>query len=185
MQSMNLHDSNLSMWRRKLVWQQRSDKWCKLNEVIKYNACRAHIKHIKEPLYCKQLFVTSVTSWIATPICKRPIRALRLLSPAHTVRLRRKLREAPQFPSNSCEGMTSSVNSEQSTKLKFSVDSILGNNESTQVSETRPQEPPCSGCVAALYRCCRDEPLLQLQLPLPYAHLHPALRPNSGAFYLF
>ncbi|XP_022112379.1 H2.0-like homeobox protein [Pieris rapae] len=72
-----------------------------------------------------------------------------------------------------------SLNSEQSTKLKFSVDSILGNNESTQVSEARPQEPPCSGCVAALYRCCRDEPLLQLQLPLPYAHLHPALRPTS------
>ncbi|CAG4962000.1 homeobox protein DBX1-B-like [Colias croceus] len=75
-----------------------------------------------------------------------------------------------------------SVNSEvNSSKLKFSVDSILGNNDSSaQVSETRPQEPPCAGCVAALYRCCRDEPsLLQLQLPLPYAHLHPALRPTT------
>lgn len=76
-----------------------------------------------------------------------------------------------------------SVNSENSTKLKFSVDSILGNDETTgaRVSEARPLEPPCSGCVAALYRCCRDEPLLQLQLPLQYTHLHPALRPTTGA----
>ncbi|KAG6441003.1 homeobox protein DBX1-B [Manduca sexta] len=69
-------------------------------------------------------------------------------------------------------------------KLKFSVDSILGNHESTNSSSVpevvRPQEPPCAGCVAALYRCCRDEPpLLQLPLPLPYTHLHPALRPTT------
>ncbi|XP_072929279.1 homeobox protein DBX1-B-like [Epargyreus clarus] len=67
-------------------------------------------------------------------------------------------------------------------KLKFSVDSILGNNEQSNacIPEPRVQEPPCAGCVAALYRCCRDEPpLLQLQLPLPYAHLHPALRPTT------
>ncbi|CAH0625420.1 unnamed protein product [Chrysodeixis includens] len=64
------------------------------------------------------------------------------------------------------------------SKLKFSVDSILGNNDSPR-SEVR-QEPPCAGCVAALYRCCRDEPpLLQLPLPLPYTHLHPALRPTT------
>lgn len=80
--------------------------------------------------------------------------------------------------------MTSVSGDVNASKLKFSVDSILGNNEtssSVQVSENRSQEPPCAGCVAALYRCCRDEPpLLQLQLPLPYAHLHPALRPTSG-----
>ncbi|XP_013191529.2 homeobox protein DBX1-B [Amyelois transitella] len=72
-----------------------------------------------------------------------------------------------------------SLNSEQSSnKLKFSVESILA-NDSVSVSESR-QEPPCAGCVAALYRCCRDEPpLLQLPLPLPYSHLHPALRPTT------
>ncbi|KAF9794587.1 hypothetical protein SFRURICE_018650 [Spodoptera frugiperda] len=79
--------------------------------------------------------------------------------------------------------LNSDVNSV--TKLKFSVDSILGNNDShhssTPVTEvSRSQEPPCAGCVAALYRCCRDEPpLLQLPLPLPYTHLHPALRPTT------
>ncbi|VVC94420.1 unnamed protein product [Leptidea sinapis] len=75
-----------------------------------------------------------------------------------------------------------SVNSEvTSTKLKFSVDSILGNEiGARQGTEARPQEPPCAGCVAALYRCCRDEPsLLPLQLSMPYAHLHPALRPTT------
>ncbi|PZC75340.1 hypothetical protein B5X24_HaOG206435 [Helicoverpa armigera] len=70
------------------------------------------------------------------------------------------------------------------TKLKFSVDSILGNNDGDRASGVtevgRTQEPPCAGCVAALYRCCRDEPpLLQLPLPLPYSHLHPALRPTT------
>lgn len=74
-----------------------------------------------------------------------------------------------------------------SNKLKFSVESILGtNNESSSkneaISHVRPQDPPCAGCVAALYRCCRDEPspLLQMPLALPYAHLHPALRPTTG-----
>ncbi|CAG9583179.1 unnamed protein product [Danaus chrysippus] len=84
--------------------------------------------------------------------------------------------------------MTSVSGDVNKSKLKFSVDSILGNNESRQddsVSEVRGQEPPCAGCVAALYRCCRDEPpLLQLQLPLPYAHLHPALRPTSAVYRL-
>lgn len=73
-------------------------------------------------------------------------------------------------------------------KLKFSVESILGtNNESSTKNEAigqviRAQDPPCAGCVAALYRCCRDEPspLLQMPLALPYAHLHPALRPTTG-----
>lgn len=80
--------------------------------------------------------------------------------------------------------MTSFSGDVNSSKLKFSVESILSKNERTSdspVSDTRVQEPPCAGCVAALYRCCRDEPpLLQLQLPLPYSHLHPALRPTSG-----
>lgn len=77
------------------------------------------------------------------------------------------------------------------TKLKFSVDSILGNNDSHRSSPAvtevaRSQEPPCAGCVAALYRCCRDEPpLLQLPLPLPYTHLHPALRPTTGKLILY
>lgn len=73
-------------------------------------------------------------------------------------------------------------------KLKFSVESILGtNNESSSKNEpsgqaVRAQDPPCAGCVAALYRCCRDEPspLMQMPLALPYAHLHPALRPTTG-----
>lgn len=71
----------------------------------------------------------------------------------------------------------------KTSKLKFSVDSILGNTASPVrpvTEEVRPQEPPCAGCVAALYRCCRDEPLLQLPLPLSYTHLHPALRPTTG-----
>lgn len=79
--------------------------------------------------------------------------------------------------------MTSLSGDVNTNKLKFSVDSILGNNVSnSSITEIpRPQEPPCAGCVAALYRCCRDEPpLLQLPLPLPYAHLHPALRPTTG-----
>ncbi|XP_050344017.1 homeobox protein DBX1-B-like [Nymphalis io] len=84
--------------------------------------------------------------------------------------------------------MTSVSGDVNTSKLKFSVDSILGNNAtspSAHVSEARTQEPPCAGCVAALYRCCRDEPpLLQLQLPLPYAHLHPALRPTSAVYRL-
>ncbi|KOB76012.1 Uroporphyrin-III C-methyltransferase [Operophtera brumata] len=70
--------------------------------------------------------------------------------------------------------------SEVKSKLKFSVDSILGIAPESPVSEeARPLEPPCAGCVAALYRCCRDEPLLPLQLPLSYTHLHPALRPTT------
>lgn len=82
----------------------------------------------------------------------------------------------------SLNGDINSVN-----KLKFSVDSILGldsNRSSGAMTEVaRSQEPPCAGCVAALYRCCRDEPpLLQLPLPLPYTHLHPALRPTTGKF---
>nr|XP_004928405.1 homeobox protein DBX1-B [Bombyx mori] len=78
-----------------------------------------------------------------------------------------------------------SLNSDVNTnKLKFSVDSILGNNEKSNSNSSaelqRQQEPPCAGCVAALYRCCRDEPpLLQLPLPIPYTHLHPALRPTT------
>ncbi|XP_049875529.1 H2.0-like homeobox protein isoform X2 [Pectinophora gossypiella] len=65
-------------------------------------------------------------------------------------------------------------------KLKFSVESILGSSESKSSAQaSRQGEPPCAGCVAALYRCCRDEPLLQLPLPLSYAHLHPALRPTT------
>ncbi|KAL4719647.1 hypothetical protein ACJJTC_014566, partial [Scirpophaga incertulas] len=71
-------------------------------------------------------------------------------------------------------------------KLKFSVERILGTNEykdsvmSASTGESRSQEPPCAGCVAALYRCCRDEPpLLQIPLPIPYTHLHPALRPTT------
>lgn len=83
--------------------------------------------------------------------------------------------------------MTSVSGDVNASKLKFSVDSILGNNDtssSNHVPEPQSQEPPCAGCVAALYRCCRDEPpLLQLQLPLPYAHLHPALRPTSGKLF--
>ncbi|CAH2041470.1 unnamed protein product, partial [Iphiclides podalirius] len=81
--------------------------------------------------------------------------------------------------------MTSVSSDVNATKLKFSVDSILGNNDASradaQPSEApRSQEPPCAGCVAALYRCCRDEPpLLQLPLSVPYAHLHPALRPTT------
>lgn len=81
--------------------------------------------------------------------------------------------------------MTSISGDVNTSKIKFSVDRILGNSESSSgaSTENRAQEPPCAGCVAALYRCCRDEPpLLQLQLPLPYAHLHPALRPTSGKF---
>ncbi|XP_034832587.1 homeobox protein DBX1-B-like isoform X1 [Maniola hyperantus] len=83
--------------------------------------------------------------------------------------------------------MTSISGDVNTSKLKFSVDSILGNNETSSSApiENRAQEPPCAGCVAALYRCCRDEPpLLQLQLPLPYAHLHPALRPTSAVYRL-
>ncbi|KAL4711101.1 hypothetical protein ACJJTC_009472 [Scirpophaga incertulas] len=75
-------------------------------------------------------------------------------------------------------------------KLKFSVERILGTNEykdsvmSASTGESRSQEPPCAGCVAALYRCCRDEPpLLQIPLPIPYTHLHPALRPTTTAVY--
>ncbi|KPI92584.1 H2.0-like homeobox protein [Papilio xuthus] len=83
--------------------------------------------------------------------------------------------------------MTSISSDVNTSKLKFSVDSILGNNESISSSGSGPvaecaraQEPPCAGCVAALYRCCRDEPpLLQLPLSVPYAHLHPALRPTT------
>ncbi|KAJ0176147.1 hypothetical protein K1T71_008321 [Dendrolimus kikuchii] len=80
--------------------------------------------------------------------------------------------------------MTSLSGEITTNKLKFSVDSILGNNDSRtspSLSEApRPQEPPCVGCVAALYRCCRDDPpMLHLPLPLPYTHLHPALRPNT------
>ncbi|CAG9788047.1 unnamed protein product [Diatraea saccharalis] len=82
--------------------------------------------------------------------------------------------------------MTSLSGDVGSSKLKFSVESILGtsdgsNNVSVVVSEPSSRhEPPCAGCVAALYRCCRDEPpLLQLPLPLPYSHLHPALRPTT------
>jgi hypothetical protein len=76
-----------------------------------------------------------------------------------------------------------SLSEVSSSKLKFSVESILGRTEEAEsVGEvTRGQEPPCAGCVAALYRCCRDEPpLLQLPLPMPYSHLHPALRPTTG-----
>ncbi|XP_041981338.1 H2.0-like homeobox protein [Aricia agestis] len=78
-----------------------------------------------------------------------------------------------------------SVNSDVNTsKIKFSVDSILGTNDPPPAAEPR-SEPPCAGCVAALYRCCREEPpLLQLQLPMPYAHLHPALRPTSAMYRL-
>lgn len=69
------------------------------------------------------------------------------------------------------------------SKLKFSVDSILGTKETKAVAPAaRAQEPPCAGCVAALYRCCRDEPMLQLPLPFPYTHLHPALRPTTGKY---
>ncbi|KAJ2951823.1 hypothetical protein O0L34_g13986 [Tuta absoluta] len=68
-------------------------------------------------------------------------------------------------------------------KLKFSVESILSVEHKPPVScaqPPRPHEPPCAGCVAALYRCCRDEPpLLQLPLQLHYSHLHPALRPTT------
>ncbi|CAH2259000.1 jg12600 [Pararge aegeria aegeria] len=83
--------------------------------------------------------------------------------------------------------MTSISGDVNTSKLKFSVDSILGNNDTSSSApvDMRAQEPPCAGCVAALYRCCRDEPpLLQLQLPLPYAHLHPALRPTSAVYRL-
>ncbi|XP_059062587.1 homeobox protein DBX1-B [Achroia grisella] len=79
-------------------------------------------------------------------------------------------------------GMTSLSGEVNSTKLKFSVESILSNENrsATVVEPPRQQEPPCAGCVAALYRCCRDEPpLLQLPLTLPYTHLHPALRPTT------
>lgn len=70
------------------------------------------------------------------------------------------------------------------SKLKFSVESILGTKEIKAVApEARVQEPPCAGCVAALYRCCRDEPMLQLPLPFPYNHLHPALRPTTGKLH--
>lgn len=72
-----------------------------------------------------------------------------------------------------------SVSEVNTSKLKFSVDSILGIDVDRK-EETRPQEPPCAGCVAALYRCCRDEPMLQMPLPLSYTHLHPALRPTTG-----
>ncbi|KAM3962024.1 LOW QUALITY PROTEIN: homeodomain protein 2.0 [Aphomia sociella] len=77
--------------------------------------------------------------------------------------------------------MTSLSGEVNTTKLKFSVESILSNDSTSgTVVEPRHQEPPCAGCVAALYRCCRDEPpLLQLPLPLPYTHLHPALRPTT------
>ncbi|XP_031766905.1 homeobox protein DBX1-B-like [Galleria mellonella] len=77
--------------------------------------------------------------------------------------------------------MTSLSGEVNSTKLKFSVESILSNeNRSASVVEPPRQEPPCAGCVAALYRCCRDEPpILQLPLPLSYTHLHPALRPTT------
>lgn len=78
------------------------------------------------------------------------------------------------------EVVTMSYSEMNTSKLKFSVDSILGNNDASPVDEARPQEPPCAGCVAALYRCCRDEPMLQLRLPLSYSHLHPALRPTTG-----
>lgn len=85
--------------------------------------------------------------------------------------------------------MTSLSGEVNASKLKFSVASILGINDASSVnSETkaaRAQDPPCAGCVAALYRCCRDEPsLLQLPLPMPYTHLHPALRPTTGSVIL-
>lgn len=79
-----------------------------------------------------------------------------------------------------------SLSEVNSSKLKFSVESILGNDNSVSPAPEPPrqQEPPCAGCVAALYRCCRDEPpLLQLPLPLPYSHLHPALRPTTGMLF--
>ncbi|RVE44569.1 hypothetical protein evm_010784 [Chilo suppressalis] len=82
--------------------------------------------------------------------------------------------------------MTSFSSEVGSSKLKFSVESILATSSenisgsNVNVSEMSRHEPPCAGCVAALYRCCRDEPpLLQLPLPLPYSHLHPALRPTT------
>lgn len=70
-------------------------------------------------------------------------------------------------------------------KLKFSVESILRKDKQDHKESVKPearaQEPPCAGCVAALYRCCRDEPpVLQLPLSLAYTHLHPALRPTTG-----
>ncbi|KAL0878519.1 hypothetical protein ABMA27_003608 [Loxostege sticticalis] len=79
--------------------------------------------------------------------------------------------------------MTSLSGEVNTSKLKFSVESILGNSPGSDSRVTneppRSQEPPCAGCVAALYRCCGDEPMLPLPLPLPYAHLHPALRPTT------
>lgn len=72
------------------------------------------------------------------------------------------------------------------SKLKFSVESILSlepKKESLEIdrSEKGRDEPPCAGCVTALYRCCREgSPFLPLPLPLSYTHLHPALRPTTG-----
>lgn len=77
--------------------------------------------------------------------------------------------------------MTSLGEVSSSNKLKFSVESILSKDKEVSKPEPRaPAEPPCAGCVAALYRCCRDEPpVLQLPLSLAYTHLHPALRPTT------
>ncbi|XP_047997755.1 H2.0-like homeobox protein [Leguminivora glycinivorella] len=77
--------------------------------------------------------------------------------------------------------MTSLSDVSSSNKLKFSVESILSKDkEVTRPEAHAPSEPPCAGCVAALYRCCRDEPpVLQLPLSLAYTHLHPALRPTT------
>ncbi|GBP34928.1 hypothetical protein EVAR_26519_1 [Eumeta japonica] len=77
--------------------------------------------------------------------------------------------------------------SNDSSKLKFSVERILsasGVGSECVKSEAggARDEAPCAGCVAALYRCCRDEPVLPVPLPLAYTHFHPALRPTTGGY---
>lgn len=87
--------------------------------------------------------------------------------------------------------LTVDVSGQTSSKLKFSVERILssepsnGNVNAEGLTRIR-EEPPCAGCVAALYRCCRDEPpLLPLPLSMSYTHLHPALRPTTGMILIF
>lgn len=75
--------------------------------------------------------------------------------------------------------MTSLGKDQITSKLKFSVESILSPDSKNDNESKSREEPPCVGCVAALYRCCRDEPYLSLPLQLSYTHLHPALRPTT------
>lgn len=87
--------------------------------------------------------------------------------------------------------MTSFSGGGSTNKLKFSVESILSlepKKESIDIdrSEKNREEPPCAGCVTALYRCCRDESaFLPLPIPLSYTHLHPALRPTTGWYSFY